>query len=205
MICQLCGGEHDGNFGSGRFCSRKCSNSRVITDEVKEKISKGVKQHIKENGFNGPTDLSKLQGAAEAYRNKQLEYLMNCDFNTLKFERMRKRIILEQNNTCNHCKLDTWAGHQIPLEIDHVDGDHTNNLRDNLEALCPNCHALTDTWRGRNKIKEKRFKVTDDMLVESYIKTGNIRKCLLDVGLAPKGDNYGRVKRCLTLRNIPYK
>lgn len=39
MVCEKCGKEHDGSFGSGRFCSRKCSNSRIITKELKEKIS----------------------------------------------------------------------------------------------------------------------------------------------------------------------
>jgi len=39
MICEKCGKEHDGTFGSGRFCSRACANSRVLNDNVKHKIS----------------------------------------------------------------------------------------------------------------------------------------------------------------------
>ena len=42
------------------------------------------------------------------------------------------------------------AGGSIPLELDHVDGDRTNNLLCNLRLVCPNCHALTPTYRGRN-------------------------------------------------------
>lgn len=44
-----------------------------------------------------------------------------------------------------------WQGSIISLEIDHIDGDNTNNLLTNLRYLCPNCHALTPTYRGRNK------------------------------------------------------
>jgi len=35
--------------------------------------------------------------------------------------------------------------------VHHKDGDRTNNEYENLTLLCPNCHALTDTYRGKNK------------------------------------------------------
>ena len=44
-----------------------------------------------------------------------------------------------------------WQDGEIALEIDHIDGDNTNNEIDNLRYLCPNCHALTETYRGKNK------------------------------------------------------
>ncbi len=53
---------------------------------------------------------------------------------------------------CQNCGCNgNWQGGKIALEIDHIDGDHTNNEITNLRYLCPNCHALTDTYRGRNK------------------------------------------------------
>lgn len=53
---------------------------------------------------------------------------------------------------CNNCELTDWLGNPIPLELEHIDGNSSNNLLENLELLCPNCHSLTDTYRGRNKI-----------------------------------------------------
>lgn len=44
MICETCGKEHDGSFGSGRFCCRTCANVRNITDETKQKISDSIKK-----------------------------------------------------------------------------------------------------------------------------------------------------------------
>ena len=44
----------------------------------------------------------------------------------------------------------------VPLEIHHKDGDCTNNLIENLELLCPNCHSLTENFGSLNK-ESKRF------------------------------------------------
>jgi hypothetical protein len=51
---------------------------------------------------------------------------------------------------CDRCRRRRWLDVPIPLELDHIDGDRTNNLLENLRVLCPNCHALTPTYRGRN-------------------------------------------------------
>ena len=53
---------------------------------------------------------------------------------------------------CTSCGCDgNWNGGAISLELDHIDGDNTNNVISNLRYLCPNCHALTNTYRGKNK------------------------------------------------------
>lgn len=47
--------------------------------------------------------------------------------------------------TCNNC------GNQIPLEVEHKDGNSENNSLINLCLLCPNCHAQTPTYKSKNK------------------------------------------------------
>lgn len=42
---------------------------------------------------------------------------------------------------------------KIPIELNHIDGNFENNNINNLELLCPNCHALTSNYKGANKKK----------------------------------------------------
>lgn len=69
---------------------------------------------------------------------------------------MKRRLIrMGRKEICSACDRSEWMGKKIPLEVHHIDGDSTHNLAENLDFLCLNCHALTDTWRARN-VKKKR-------------------------------------------------
>ena len=64
-----------------------------------------------------------------------------------------KRKLLDEgllDPECATCGGTTWQGCPIPLELEHKNGNRNDNRLDNLELLCPNCHALTPTYRGRN-------------------------------------------------------
>lgn len=48
---------------------------------------------------------------------------------------------------CESCAAVEWLEESIPLELHHIDGNHHNNVLENLQILCCNCHALTPSWR----------------------------------------------------------
>jgi 5-methylcytosine-specific restriction endonuclease McrA len=66
-----------------------------------------------------------------------------------------KRRLYEVGLKLPKCELCGWAevspDGRIPVELAHINGDHSDNRIENLRILCPNCHSLQSTHRGRNK------------------------------------------------------
>ena len=65
-----------------------------------------------------------------------------------------KKRLFEERIKKPKCELCSWAKKtsdgRLPLELDHVNGNRRDNRLDNLRILCPNCHSLQSTHRGRN-------------------------------------------------------
>jgi len=71
-------------------------------------------------------------------------------FQTLKLKnKLLREGIFE--NKCAICGLCSWQNKPLNMQLDHIDGDSTNHMLENLRLLCPNCHAQTDTYCGKNK------------------------------------------------------
>jgi len=77
----------------------------------------------------------------------------NSDFQSYKL----KKRLYQEGFKKPYCELCGWAKKaldgRIPLELDHINGDHRDNRIGNLRILCPNCHSLQATHRGRNRKK----------------------------------------------------
>lgn len=69
-----------------------------------------------------------------------------------------KKILNEgiKERKCECCGNTEWQGIPIPLEVHHIDGNCLNNNIENLQLLCPNCHTLTDNFRGKKNKKEPK-------------------------------------------------
>lgn len=103
-----------------------------------------------------------------------IENSLYTNMTTLKF-----RLISELNWEwkCSGCNKSTYSNNwlsdvPIPLEIDHINGTHDDNRIENLRFLCPNCHALTDTYKGKNMrvaIENKQKKEEPEAIVADIL------------------------------------
>lgn len=66
--------------------------------------------------------------------------------------KLRIRLLREgvKEHRCEVCGLSEWLGSPIPLELDHINGINNDHRLHNLRLICPNCHAQTDNYRGKN-------------------------------------------------------
>ncbi len=70
--------------------------------------------------------------------------------------KLKKRLFRAgiKNPKCEKCGwAKTTAEGRLPLELDHINGNRHDNRLENLRILCPNCHSLQPTHRGRNRSK----------------------------------------------------
>lgn len=103
------------------------------------------------SGKRRPQTEEEISKRVASIRTLRLKRYQETPFEGLGPENRRRRVFEEQDYKCNRCGIDKWLGELLSLELEHKDGNNKNNARENLEGLCPNCHSLTPTWRGRNK------------------------------------------------------
>jgi hypothetical protein len=174
MICEYCDEPIVQHYGSGRFCDKVCArgfSTRAKRSEINAKVSEKQKTSRNADRMLTPAARAKRQATMlERYgstfyhekddtfypeRSRKLREKFDATaFEDLtryqKFARLRKR-----NKTCAICKLSEWMGKQIPLEIDHISGDRTDESEANLRVICCNCHAQTPTYKSLNRGKSK--------------------------------------------------
>jgi len=62
---------------------------------------------------------------------------------------IKRQLISERGHSCESCNLSKWKNNLIPLELEHINGNCLDHKSSNLKLLCPNCHALTSTYRRK--------------------------------------------------------
>lgn len=131
-----------------RKCGYKNTGNRsVVTKRIEEM---GLDASHIPTGQGVPAIKNRL---AKKYKLEEI-LIENSSYGSMVCLRKRLQKELGWEHRCNGCKNTQWRGHPIPLEVEHKNGIHNDNRIQNLEFLCPNCHALTDTYKGKN-VKNK--------------------------------------------------
>jgi RNA polymerase subunit RPABC4/transcription elongation factor Spt4 len=167
MKCEHCDKEHDGDYASGRFCSNRCArgfSTKGKRAEINEKVSDSLKgRNVGGIGFTKGHQLCTPEARERALATQRRNWetsVLECDFSELTTKKQRKfRLMYEQNQICDICGMtNEWNGSPIVFHLDHINGVHEDNNRDNVRLICPNCHSQTPTYAGRNQSEAGRLK-----------------------------------------------
>ena len=201
MKCENCKKEHDGTYGSGRFCSSKCARG-FSTKEKRKEINDKVSEKLKGIKLKNPhilTNTERYSGVLKSLEvNKKIreEKILNNSFDSLSKKEKRERIRIEQKDKCLECGLKPlWNNKPLSFHLDHIDGNNQNNSRENLRLICPNCHSQTETYCAMKNHTYNR--VSEDIFVKALKDSSTIRQCLIKIKLTPRGANYTRARKLI--------
>lgn len=193
MLCDYgCGKEAEFTLKNGKNC---CAKRPSGCEVLKKRNSEGLKTAYNEGRKGYTWNPNSAWNKGKSLTTNEKIFAENSRYsNELVKQRILKDTLLEYR--CSKCGIDSWQGETIVLDLDHINGNNTDNRLSNLRYLCPNCHSQTDTYKGRNKNSGKQ-KVSDQELLTAYQKGLTIRQALLELGLAAKGGNYERLKKLI--------
>jgi hypothetical protein len=173
MICENCSREHNGSYGSGRFCSTKCARGfstkekrKEINRKVSIKLLKNQPWNKGEKNLISSFERRKLEKHASYIRETETKSIMDLS------KRTTIKILKRMNLPCSYCG---WTVKGAVGDVHHIiekKNGGTDDM-DNITYICPNCHRLVHS----NIIKKDELVTLQDYIGESwkefyYIKNG---------------------------------
>ena len=157
--CKHCGKDIPFEKRDNDFCNRSCSASYNNMGKVRNGSPLSEHQYClncgkeitRRNSYCNNTCYAEYQRSEYIKRWKKGEETGTIGKDDVATA-VRRYIFEKHNNACECCgwsKINPYT-QLIPLQIHHIDGDCTNNSEENLQLLCPNCHALTENFGSRN-------------------------------------------------------
>lgn len=148
MKCLNC----DSETSNSKFCCRSCAGT----------FNNNTQHWRKTHGiFKGLVNCINCGQSCKKNSSKFCKLSCNLEYNLKQriesgkaSSRTIKRYLISiHGNKCSNCGITEWDNKSIVMELEHKDGDSSNNSLDNTCLLCPNCHSQTSTYKNRNKGK----------------------------------------------------
>lgn len=131
----------------------KCLNLKATGGNYNQIYKYLTEYKISISHFKGKAWNKGLKGIGKPKLSLKQILIKGSSFQSYKL----KKRLFSANIKKVECEICGWAQKtddgRIPLELDHINGNSTDNTLSNLRILCPNCHSLQPTHRGRNKIR----------------------------------------------------
>jgi DNA-directed RNA polymerase subunit RPC12/RpoP len=154
-ICPVCSASFKDRENTKRpkiTCSRNCSNRMFVrrkTNRPKTFSCIVCDKIVATRGGKTYNKYCSYTCARIGIKNTTEKRFENGEINQR--HTLRKLLANKRGYKCNHCNISVWNKKPITLQVNHIDGNCTNNLPSNLELICPNCHSQTDTFGAKNK------------------------------------------------------
>lgn len=158
MKCENCEQEHNGSYGSGRFCNAKCArgfSTKSKRDEINRKVSSTLsgreKTEEERQKLKDAWDVRRTNGTHKWKRLSNEEFFVVGSKNNN--QKVKNRLFEEniKKYECEECGISNYRDKPITLQLHHVNGVNTDNRIENLQILCPNCHSQTDNYAGKGR------------------------------------------------------
>lgn len=131
LICIVCNNVFESSNWSAKTCSKECLNI-LQTNTAQEKHRQCYKYYLEH----------------------QTEF---CRPNYVPRKEFKMEFLKEQDGKCAICGcIPQHNNKPLVFVLDHIDGDASNNLRENLRLICPNCDSQLDTFKSKNKNSTRR-------------------------------------------------
>lgn len=166
QCCIVCGKELDTH--QTKYCSIECKHKKYKSENkgncrVKQSFVKICEYCGKE--FSTKNLMARFCSNECSTRHekekKYEDFIKNndkyCRGNYIPRKILREKFLSEQNGVCAICGCKPeHNGKPLVFVLDHIDGDASNNKRENLRMICPNCDSQLDTFKSKNKNSTRR-------------------------------------------------